>query len=93
MCDNNSMTVQIAVRLPDSLVEDADQLIAQGVFQSRSELIRNGVEAVVRARRRQEIDLAYQFGYTRLPESASEMAESRALAKDAIDEEPWDRWW
>ena len=84
---------QIAVKLPDRLVRELDELVAQGRFSSRSSAVRRGVELVVSGQRRDAIEEAYANGYRRLPESESELAEADRLARRAIDDEPWDKWW
>ena len=84
---------QIAVKLPDRLVRELDKLVAQGRFSSRSSAVRLGVELVVSGQRRQAIEEAYANGYRQVPESESELAEANRLARRAIDDEPWDKWW
>lgn len=87
------MTIQIAVKLPDDLVGELDRLIERGDFDSRSHAVRAGLEAVVSARRRQELDRRYREAFDRVPESEEELREARRLAVDSIHEEPWKRWW
>ena len=41
------MTQQIAVKLPDRLVDELDALVADGAFASRSDAVRHGIEALV----------------------------------------------
>ncbi len=84
---------QIAVKLPDALVEQLDDLVDQGVFANRSSAVRAAVEAIVARQRRDALERAYAEGYRRVPESQSELAEARRLAEQAINAEPWDRWW
>lgn len=84
---------QIAVKLPDRLVRELDELVAQGRFPSRSSAVRRGVELVVSGQRRDAIEEAYANGYRQVPESESELAEANRLARRAIDDEPWDKWW
>jgi Arc/MetJ-type ribon-helix-helix transcriptional regulator len=84
---------QIAVKLPDRLVRELDELVAQGRFSSRSSAVRRGVELVVSGQRRDAIEEAYANGYRQVPESESELAEANRLARRAIDDEPWDKWW
>ena len=84
---------QIAVKLPDVLLAELDDLVAQGVFPNRSSAVRQAIEAEVARRRRDVLDRAFADGYRRLPESASELAEARRLAEQAIDDEPWEKWW
>lgn len=87
------MTRQIAVKLPDALVDEIDRLVEAGSFDSRSQAIRRGLEAMVAGQRRQEIDRQYREALTRLPETSEEIDEARALAIGAINDEPWERWW
>jgi len=84
---------QIAVKLPDGLVRELDELVAQGLFASRSSAVRRAVEIIVAGQRRDAIEEAYAIGYRRAPESESELAEAKRLAAQAIDEEPWEKWW
>jgi Arc/MetJ-type ribon-helix-helix transcriptional regulator len=87
------MTKQIAVKLPDDLVDEIDRLVDGGTFSNRSQAIRTGLEAMVAGQRRQEIDRQYRAALTRLPETSDEIDEATALAIAAINDEPWDRWW
>ncbi len=84
---------QIAVKLPDALLQDLDDLVAQGIFPNRSAAVRRAVEAIVARQRRDDLDRAYVEGYRRSPESELEMAEAERLAEQAIEDEPWDKWW
>lgn len=87
------MTIQIAVKLPDELVREIDRLVDGGTFDSRSQAVRSGLEAIVASRRRQEVDRRYEEAMARFPETNEEVAEATRLAVNAIDEEPWERWW
>ncbi|MEA2826099.1 MAG: hypothetical protein QOG43_538 [Actinomycetota bacterium] len=84
---------QIAVKLPDGLVRELDELVAQGLFASRSSAVRRAVEMIVSGQHRAALEEVYANGYRRLPESESELAEARRLAMLAINDEPWDKWW
>lgn len=87
------MTVQVAVKLPDELLASLDELVRDGTFASRSEAVRAGAEAVVAARRRADLELRYAAALERAPETAEEIAEAERLAIEAINDEPWERWW
>jgi Arc/MetJ-type ribon-helix-helix transcriptional regulator len=87
------MTRQIAVKLPDDLVDELDRLVQGGAFDSRSHAIRTGIEAMVAGQHRQEIDQRFRDGAARLPETTEEIDEATALAISSIHEEPWERWW
>ena len=84
---------QIAVKLPDALVRELDELVAQGLFPSRSSAVRRAVEVIVAGQRRDALERAYADGYRREPESDRELAEAKRLAQLTIDEEPWEKWW
>ena len=87
------MTKQLAVKLPDDLVDELDRLVQAGTFDSRSQAIRTGIEAMVARHHRQEIDQRFRDGAARSPETIEDLDEATALAISSIDEEPWERWW
>lgn len=82
-------TEQIAVRLPQELLEELDQLVARGVYESRAAAVRAGVEAVAESERRRGVDRAVIEGYRRTPASEAEREAAIASLRDAIAEEPW----
>jgi Arc/MetJ-type ribon-helix-helix transcriptional regulator len=84
---------QIAVKLPDDLVKAVDELVASGVYESRSSAVRRALQAAVAQNRREAVDRSYEVGYAQVPESAQEMDDARRLARQAIEDEPWDKWW
>lgn len=87
------MTVQIAVKLPDPLVARIDALVDDGTFASRSDAVRRGLESVIAASNRAEIDRAFAEGFRRFPETEEEMADAWRLSIESIEEEPWEKWW
>lgn len=87
------MTKQIAVKLPDDLVDELDRLVEGGTFANRSQAIRTGIEAMVIRQHRQEIDQRFRDGAARFPETIEDIDEATALAVSSIQEEPWERWW
>lgn len=84
---------QIAVKLPDELVDAVDDLVGRGLFKSRSAAVRVALQAVIAGERHRVIDNAYADGYGEVPESEREIAEAARLAIEAIEDEPWERWW
>lgn len=84
------MPVQVAIRLPDDLVAEIDRLVHDGTFESRSQAIRSGLEAIVAGRRRQELERRYAEAP---PETDEELAEATRLGIESIHDEPWERWW
>ena len=82
-------TEQIAVRLPRELLDELDDLVTRGVYESRAAAVRAGVEAVAESERRRQVDQAVIGGYQRRPASAAERQAAVASLRDAISEEPW----
>lgn len=89
----DSMTIQIAVKMPDELAAAADELVSNGTYPSRSELARQAIEALVAEARRHAADRAYREAYTAMPDTPEEQAEAEAHSLQSIAEEPWTRWW
>lgn len=87
------MTIQIAVKLPNGMVDAIDRLIAEGRFTSRSQAVRSALDVLVDHHRSRDIDAAFSEGFGRHPESAEDMADATRLAVEAIEDEPWERWW
>lgn len=87
------MTTQIAVKLPDELVGEVDRLVARGAFASRSQAVRSSLDATVRSHRSGEVDRSYRDSFGTLPETDQEIADATRLAAEAINDEPWERWW
>ncbi len=87
------MTTQIAVKLPDPLVERVDALVNAGSFASRSEAVRRALEALVEDSTRAAIDRAFREGYERFPVTDEELADAYRLGIESIEEEPWEKWW
>jgi Arc/MetJ-type ribon-helix-helix transcriptional regulator len=82
-------TVQIAVRLPEGLLVELDELVRRGVYHNRAAAVRAGIEAVTELYRRQATDSAIVEGYKRTPPTAAEDGSAIASLREAIIEEPW----
>jgi Arc/MetJ-type ribon-helix-helix transcriptional regulator len=82
-------TEQIAVRLPEGLLADLDDLVARGVYENRAAAVRAGIELIAELERGRAIDRAVVDGYRRVPPTAGERAEALASLREAIMEEPW----
>lgn len=89
----HGMSTQIAVKLPEGLLDALDALVARGGARNRSDAVRRGLELLLEERRNGAIDQAFRDGYARVPETDQEMADARRLAEEAIADEPWERWW
>jgi Arc/MetJ-type ribon-helix-helix transcriptional regulator len=82
-------TQQIAVRLPEELLAEVDELVARGIYDSRAAAVRAGLEAVADSERRRQIDRAVIDGYRRIPAGETEHVAAVASLRDAILDEPW----
>jgi Arc/MetJ-type ribon-helix-helix transcriptional regulator len=80
---------QIAVRLPEELLAEVDDLVARGLYESRAAAVRAGIEAVTESERRRQTDRAILEGYRRKPAGEAEREAAVASLRDAILEEPW----
>jgi Arc/MetJ-type ribon-helix-helix transcriptional regulator len=83
------MAVQLVTRVPDSVAEAVDDLVEKGVFASRSEAVRAGLEAVVDRERRDAVGRAIVEGYRRAPQDGDDLAWPDAATSAMIAEEPW----
>lgn len=83
------MAVQFVTRVPDSIAAAVDGLVAAGVFASRSDAVRAGLEAVVDRERRDAIGRVIADGYRRVPQDEDDLAWSDTATAAMIAEEPW----
>jgi Arc/MetJ-type ribon-helix-helix transcriptional regulator len=87
------MTSQIAVKLPDELLEAVDHLVASNRFANRSEIVRAGLQRIIADDASRTIDRAFADGFARHPDSDDDVHRTTRLAIESIDEEPWEKWW
>ncbi len=87
------MTVQIAVKLPDTLASELDRLVRRGEFENRSQALREGLQTILAARERDRLRDRYRKAIADHPETAGEISDATRLAVESIEEEPWERWW
>jgi Arc/MetJ-type ribon-helix-helix transcriptional regulator len=80
---------QLVTRVEDDLAAAVDQLVEAGVFASRSEAVRLGLEQLVDRCRRDEIGARIARGYRELPQSDAEVAWADESSLRMIAEEPW----
>ncbi len=82
-------THQIAIRLEESLLASLDAMVARGLFESRADAVRRGVEMVVGADEQRRIDDAYVAAYERAPQDPADDAAALASLRESILEESW----
>ena len=70
------MTRQIAVKLPDGLLDAVDRLVQQGHVASRSEAVRRGLAALLERARSEHLDEAFRSGFRAQPQTDQEVEEA-----------------
>lgn len=83
------MTEQVAVRIPDELAASLSELVAEGRFDTKAEVIRTALEALVEAERRRRVGELIAEGYRRIPQDDDEVKAAERAAIRSIHEEPW----
>ena len=82
------MSRMISVRMPDDRVAAIDALVASG-RASRAAVIVEAIDRLVAHLESERIDREIVEGYTRLPETAEELAWAERSTEESIREEPW----
>jgi Arc/MetJ-type ribon-helix-helix transcriptional regulator len=80
---------QIVTRIDTALAESVDQLVAEGVVESRSDAVRKGLRALIEQTRRRRTAEAIISGYTLHPQSDDEVAWADRATVQMIADEPW----
>lgn len=83
------MTAQLVTRVPQEVLAAIDELVREGLFDSRSEVVRAGLVAVIERRRRVAVGEAIVEGYRRVPQVEDDLSWSDAASVAMIAEEPW----
>ncbi len=87
------MSTQIAVRLPDSVVEDLDRAISQLGVESRADVVREAIAQLLQNIARDATDAELVEAYTRQPQTPEELAAAASNALAVVLAEPWEKWW
>ncbi len=83
---------QVVARVPEALAADVDRLVSDGVFESRSDAVREALAQLIDRHRRAEIGRRIVEGYLRMPQTDEEFEEMGVTDADTlamIEEEPW----
>lgn len=80
---------QLVTRIDNELARSIDQLIAEGVVQSRSDAVRRGLHALIEETRRRRTGEAIIAGYTHRPQTDDEVAWADQATRRMITDEPW----
>lgn len=80
---------QLVARVPADVVAQLDELVASGLFESRSEAVREAVVQLIDHFRRDQIGRLIAEGYRRIPETEEELRWAEEAGRRMIEEEPW----
>lgn len=78
---------QLVVRIDDDLLDAVDELIALGLFESRSDAARTALFQLVDSERRRRVGEAIVAGYRRRPQDDTLWNDQATV--QMICEEPW----
>lgn len=80
---------QLVTRIDDELAASIDELITQGVVESRSDAVRRGLRGLIDQTRRRRTAAAIVDGYRAHPQSEEEVVWADEATIRMIAEEPW----
>jgi Arc/MetJ-type ribon-helix-helix transcriptional regulator len=83
------MTIQVPTRFRDVEVDALDELVADGVADSRSEAIRLAVARLSDEHRRRKVGQQIVDAYRAQPQTAEDDAWAMASAMALTEVEPW----
>ena len=83
------MSIQIAIRIPESISEQLEALVASGRFDTKADAVRSALEALLDTERRADVGRRIVEGYQRVPQDDTDVAAAGQAATRSIDEEPW----
>jgi len=83
------MSKMLTVRTPEERVAQIDALVAAGVYESRASFIIEAIDRLVDELERRRIDREIVEGYTRIPQTAEELAWAEESGRRSIADEPW----
>jgi Arc/MetJ-type ribon-helix-helix transcriptional regulator len=83
------MSVQIAIRIPNALAMQLEELVASGRFDTKADAVRAALEALVDAERRADVGRRIVEGYRKVPQEDVDVAAAAEAASRSIDEGPW----
>ena len=80
---------QLVTRVDDDLVRAIDDLVDQGLVESRSDAVRVALRELVDRHRRRQRAEAEIAAYTAMPQTEDELRGVDEAARRMIEEEPW----
>ena len=79
---------QIAIRLPQRLVDELDSLVPDR-YPTRADAVRDALEQLLVAVRREDLERRYAEGYRRRPMSDAELRWIDVASSELLLEESW----
>jgi Arc/MetJ-type ribon-helix-helix transcriptional regulator len=83
------MSMQLAVKLPERMVEEIDRHVGEGRFANRTDAVRAALDRMLRELREEQVTAAIVEGYRRMPPEEADDAWAEAATRAMILEEPW----
>lgn len=80
---------QLVTRVDTDLVERIDELVAEGVVESRSDAVRQGLRTLIEQSRRRRTAEAIIAGYALHPQTDDEAPWADGATVQMIADEPW----
>ncbi len=80
---------QLVTRIDDDLASLIDELVAEGVVESRSDAVRRGLQVLIDQHRRRRTAEAIIRGYQEHPQTEGEVGWADQATVRMIGEEPW----
>ena len=80
---------QLVTRIDDDLARQLDELVAEGVVESRSDAVRTGLRELIDRHRRRRVAEADVAAYLVQPQTEEELAGVDEAARRMIEDEPW----
>jgi metal-responsive CopG/Arc/MetJ family transcriptional regulator len=87
------MSTQLAIRIPDDLLQDLDWVVHRLKYESRTEAMRDALVKLIDHERRRHIGEEIARGYQQIPQTEAEIVVSDQAFIDSVNDEPWERWW
>lgn len=80
---------QLVTRVDDQLAAAIDALVNEGVFASRSDVVREGLRMIVDRHRRAQVAAEIVSAYRAQPQTDDEYGWSDDATREMIADEPW----
>jgi Arc/MetJ-type ribon-helix-helix transcriptional regulator len=83
------MSIQLAVKLSEGMVDEVDRLIREGRFANRTDAVRAALDRMLAELREDQVTAAIVKGYQRIPADEADDVWAEAATRAMIAEEPW----